>query len=743
MAVDLSRERPLAGLVLCCTSIPPDARHALSASAMQMGADHKYDLTSDVTHLLVGNIDTQKYRYVAKERPDVKVVLPDFIEAVRVQWMQGGETNVGELEKEYRVKTFWGLQICLTGFDDVNQRDHMRSLAETNGANYHGDLTKVVTHLIAAAPVGKKYEHARRWGIKVVSIEWLDESLERGMVLDESLYDPTIEREERGRNAWNRKALHAITQGKRLREENSKELVSQNKRKIRRTMSARLGSQQGSIWAEMASAGSAQAPQDEWQPIEFDDVLGALPSHGYPKSAATTANPAVEPKSGASLPAPIQDPQTRGVFCGNLVYVHGFTGAQRDILRNHLESHGARFCTSPADLSEDEDVKNGYLLVPHDVPEDDLPPVPSLVTELARVTEWMQGPLSIILIGASYEEHLIADRSLLLCKSTSRNKDKLEFAAENGVPVVSEQWLLACLEEGVKQDFGSYELSPETPILPMKHVPKASRSKVLGKAKLPSKSDRPQELQFQKPAMKRREPLPLKPSKSLMLSPVKSRRVGPFIEEDSGDDHESAVTPRLLHDETPQLPSQPLRELSQGEANSMSPMRSLSQEKEISSAASPQSTDLGKDTSSASSNNAHLNETIAALLAQQKERSNSAAPEEELDASKKRRKGKLGRAVSGSFNSSNGLSRTNSTDAAYVPAYDQHKKPDEAPPIPSQKVLYETEEREEKAKLIARLGGKVMDPTEYDTTVVAKSIGTVKELMVGDTGGMRRRRGRQ
>lgn len=126
----------------------------------------------------------------------------------------------------------------------------MKSLTETNGANYHGDLTKVVTHLIAAAPVGKKYDHARRWGIKIVSIEWLDQSLERGMVLDESLYDPTIAPENRGRNAWNKQALEIITQGKRLREENSKEVVLQNKRKIRRTMSARLGSQQGSMWAD-------------------------------------------------------------------------------------------------------------------------------------------------------------------------------------------------------------------------------------------------------------------------------------------------------------------------------------------------------------------------------------------------------------------------------------------------------------------------------------------------------------
>lgn len=236
--------------------------------------------------------------------------------------------------------------------------------------------------------------------------------------------------------------------------------------------------------------------------------------------------------------------------------------------------------------------------------------------------------------------------------------------------------------------------------------------------------------------------MPLKPNRSIRLSPIKAKRVGPFTEEDLDDDQKPATTPHLIEENIPHFPSQPLRQLSQGEINSKSPRRSVSPEKELPPAASAQSTDLSKDPSSASSNNAHLNETIAALLAKNKERSTSAAPEEELDALTKRRKGKLGRAISGSFGSSNGLSRTNSTDAVYVPAYDQEKRPDQAPPIPSQKVLYETEEREEKAKLIARLGGKVMDPAEYDATVVAKSIGTVKELMVGDPGGMRRRRGR-
>src|ERR1700712_4331845 len=93
-------------------------------------------------------------------------------------------------------------------------------------------------------------------------------------------------------------------------------------------------------------------------------------------------------------------------------------------------------------------------------------------------------------VGATYEDYLVAERSLLLCKSTVRNKDKLDFAAENGVPVVSEKWLLACLELGAKQDFKTYELARETPTVPLDYQPKISSSKGLGKAKLPSRSER-------------------------------------------------------------------------------------------------------------------------------------------------------------------------------------------------------------------------------------------------------------
>lgn len=83
-----------------------------------MGAVHKLDLTSDVTHLIVGDTDTPKYKFVAKERPDVKCLLPSWINAVRQSWLDGGETKVEALEALHRLPTLYGLRICVTGFDD-------------------------------------------------------------------------------------------------------------------------------------------------------------------------------------------------------------------------------------------------------------------------------------------------------------------------------------------------------------------------------------------------------------------------------------------------------------------------------------------------------------------------------------------------------------------------------------------------------------------------------------------------
>lgn len=86
--------------------------------AREMGATHKFDLTSDVTHLIVGETNTPKYKFVAKARSDVVVVKPEWVNAVREPWMAGDDIDLQWLEEQYRFPIFGGLSICVTGFDD-------------------------------------------------------------------------------------------------------------------------------------------------------------------------------------------------------------------------------------------------------------------------------------------------------------------------------------------------------------------------------------------------------------------------------------------------------------------------------------------------------------------------------------------------------------------------------------------------------------------------------------------------
>jgi hypothetical protein len=83
-----------------------------------MGAVHRLDLTADVTHLIVGNIDTPKCRHTAKERPDIHVLKPEWIHAIRNSYMEDQDIDLDALDHEHRLPVFYNLHICVTGFED-------------------------------------------------------------------------------------------------------------------------------------------------------------------------------------------------------------------------------------------------------------------------------------------------------------------------------------------------------------------------------------------------------------------------------------------------------------------------------------------------------------------------------------------------------------------------------------------------------------------------------------------------
>ena len=145
----------------------------------------------------------------------------------------------------------------------VTYRRVLEDLINDNGGEYRGNLTRDITHLIAKEPSGNKYSYAGQWGIKTVSIEWMQHSLERGMILEETSYSLLLPPSERGRTAWLRRAASTTSLGKRPRDG---ELARTNSRKLRRTASAKLISESSGMWSNIVSESVKQeeAQSDKW-----------------------------------------------------------------------------------------------------------------------------------------------------------------------------------------------------------------------------------------------------------------------------------------------------------------------------------------------------------------------------------------------------------------------------------------------------------------------------------------------
>ncbi|KAL8646661.1 MAG: hypothetical protein Q9226_006765 [Calogaya cf. arnoldii] len=369
----------------------------LANVASQMGAIHKLDLTSDVTHLIVGDADTPKYKFVAKERPDVKCLLPTWIEALRELWMEGGEPDVRALESQYTLPALHNLRICVTGFDDMAYRKKLEDLVHINGGEYRANLTKDVTHLIAKEASGAKYKYAIDWNIKIVAVEWLAESLERGMILDEKLYSLFTPPAERGRDAWIRRTVSNSSLGKRMFDGDA---ALGGPRKLRRVASTKLSSQNVGLWTNIVSGDiPAEKPnRDQWseQPAARESSMQGTSStnvrsegtssDGPSRSSATTVRTPVPPQVAAPSPK-------MGIFAGKRLYLHGFNEKKSAVLHKHLLSHDAEILLdllsfTPSTTSSSD---NEFFLVPHDMPMDQIPSLPDSIHPPVVATDmWIE-----------------------------------------------------------------------------------------------------------------------------------------------------------------------------------------------------------------------------------------------------------------------------------------------------------------------------------------------------------------
>ncbi|TEA14448.1 S-M checkpoint control protein rad4 [Colletotrichum sidae] len=481
--------QPLKGVVVCCTSIPPDQRTIIASKTEELGGVHKYDLTPDVTHLIVGDYDTPKYRHVAKERIDIKAMDAGWVDAVGQRYMADLDVDFAVLEREWQLKpleTFGHgpdpenlarslrgrLSLCMTGFDDHDERNSIIERIEANGGTYTGDLTKRVSHLIVRKAEGKKFKAARSWNIKTVSLAWLDQSIERGMILDEDCFDPLLPQEEQGHGAWSKVNPRRVSLGKRSRSA----VGEDGQRKLRKTASMKLSSQRDTLWG---------------------DILGGN------KPTAEVATPdkseKIEVQDSGVHDTMVQPVFDAGIFSTSYFFMAGFDSWKAKILSETIGSRGGRSCATFDEMIAEADGTGStqrFLIIPQaSQPSTHFQVPPPHVDKIQIVTEFfverclhnktLCDPNDHILgrpfplfpipgfehlaictagftgidllhvekaikqIGAKYAARFNEATSILVCKSVKgTRKEKLKFALDNDTPVVSADWLWDSIATG-------------------------------------------------------------------------------------------------------------------------------------------------------------------------------------------------------------------------------------------------------------------------------------------------------
>ncbi|GAO17060.1 uncharacterized protein UV8b_07836 [Ustilaginoidea virens] len=503
-AYSIDPSKPLRDVIVCCTSIPPDQRTEIAQKVDELGGIHKYDLTPEVTHLIVGDYETPKYRHVARERPDIRAMDAAWIEAIAELWKNDLELDFLSLEREHQLRALeksgseiasahqeqstgrQSLLICLTGFGE--QRDDIAAKIVAHGGRYTGDLTRKCTHLIASKPEGKKFTAAKSWNIYTVTLDWLDKSIERGMILDESRFDPLLPVEEQGLGAWIKKdPRRASSLGKRSRSLASIVAEDKGARKLRKTASMKLNSQRDHLWGDILG-----------HPGSGDDSFAAeqpsMEPHPHPHHALAEAS------STRRQPEPFRHfevTQKEGVFRGCVFAIQGFCQKRYTVLQDTITTLGGAVASSLQEVisgGAEADDFHRFLIVPQLSRPDSLPdassrdgvetvtefyiekclhgkqffhpsehvlgqpfpvfPIPGfaeLVICSAAFTglELSQIARSLTQLGAKFEEEFRRSTSVLVCRSLSAmRKDKLRYALEWGVPVVPADWLWECIATG-------------------------------------------------------------------------------------------------------------------------------------------------------------------------------------------------------------------------------------------------------------------------------------------------------
>lgn len=327
---------------------------------------------------------------------------------------------------------------------------------------------------------------AKKWDLQIVAPQWVEDSIKRGMILDEACYDPHLPLEDIGKGAWVKRDIRRKSLGKRLRE--AAEVQNEGgRRKLRKTASMKLNSQRENMWGQIL--GQQPSANQSGVSLQTEEPTQPLPSDSMLRHPSEPASRVAE-----VLDSFVGTGNSDAVFASCCFYVFGFPAKHVELMHPHITSREGTVVESVEELRAAENMSHRFIIVSQASDPTSHPLVPEgveVVTEffiekcIHRKSSTLPDPRAHVIgrpfpvfpiqgfeqlsisttgfvdvelnqvekvvrqVGARYAERFTLECSMLICTSLgAARKQKLDLSLMWGVPIVRADWLWECISQG-------------------------------------------------------------------------------------------------------------------------------------------------------------------------------------------------------------------------------------------------------------------------------------------------------
>ncbi|VDM19425.1 unnamed protein product [Hydatigera taeniaeformis] len=170
------------------TSITGQQRERLFSSIEMLHGVASRNLTDEVNVVIAPKVGSKKY--VVGASRGLHILTPEWIDEA---WKLSETVDPIDmlqcsLLSRFKLPIFAQLVICVSGLTPEERRE-VADIVKNNGGVYSGEMKiGLTTHLLVKRAGGLKYNFAKKWKVRVVSVRWLSDSIRKGYALEETDY---------------------------------------------------------------------------------------------------------------------------------------------------------------------------------------------------------------------------------------------------------------------------------------------------------------------------------------------------------------------------------------------------------------------------------------------------------------------------------------------------------------------------------------------------------------------------